>query len=321
MNQIETALAKNKNAGFTLELLSPRYLLTWTGILILKLSTFLPYELLMKIGNIMGNLVYKVSPTRAEIVKINIEKCLAVKGEELENLVKLNFQSLGRGIFEMAYAWWASDKKIRNLPQIIINEDLLKNSGTGALVLIKHSTHLELDLRILSCYFDLTGMYKLQTNKVINHMMIRSRDKYIKGSVVNNEVLKAVRWVKEGKRFLYAADQDYGEKVSTMIPFFKSPAATVRFPAMLSRKNVNVVMADVSKIEKNYVVELISLKNLQDDEDFLKQMNILYEECIKKEPEGYLWMHRRFKSGLTNSIYPKLVRREKKRAKKRAKRN
>ena len=320
MNRIETALAKNKNTGFTLELLSLKYLLTWTGILLLKLSTFLPYDLLMKLGNVIGNVVYKVSPIRAEIVKINLEKCLAVKGKELENLVKLNFQALGRGIFEMAYAWWASDKKIRNLPQIIVNEDLLKDSS-GALVLIKHSTHLELDLRILSCYFDLTGMYKLQTNKVINHMMIRSRDKYIKGSVVNNEVLKAVRWVKEGKRFLYAADQDYGEKVSTMIPFFKTPAATVKFPAMLSKKNVNVVMADVSKIEKNYVVELISLNNLQDDEDFLKQMNTLYEECIKKEPEGYLWMHRRFKSGLTNSIYPKLVRREKKRAKKRAKRN
>ena len=175
MNRIETALAKNKNAGFTLELLSPKYLLTWAGILILKMSTFLPYDLLMKIGNVVGNVIYKVSPTRAEIVKINLEKCLAVKGKELENLVKLNFQSLGRGIFEMAYAWWASDKKIRNLPKIIINEDLLKDSSTGVLILIKHSTHLELDLRILSCYFDLTGMYKLQTNKVINHMMIRSR--------------------------------------------------------------------------------------------------------------------------------------------------
>ena len=114
MNRIETALAKNKNAGFTLELLAPKYLLTWAGILILKLSTFLPYDLLMKLGNIMGNVIYKVSPTRAEIVKINLEKCLAVKGKELENLVKLNFQALGRGIFEMAYAWWASEKKIRN---------------------------------------------------------------------------------------------------------------------------------------------------------------------------------------------------------------
>ena len=121
MNRIETALAKNKNTGFTLELLSLKYLLTWTGILLLKLSTFLPYDLLMKLGNVIGNVVYKVSPIRAEIVKINLEKCLAVKGKELENLVKLNFQALGRGIFEIAYAWWASEKKIRNLPQIIIN--------------------------------------------------------------------------------------------------------------------------------------------------------------------------------------------------------
>ena len=110
------------------------------------------------------------------------------------------------------------------------------------------------------------------------------------------------------KRFLYAADH-YDEKVSTMT--FKTPAATVKFPAMLSKKNVNVVMADVSKIEKNYVVELISLNNLQDDEDFLKQMNILYEECIKKEPEGCLWMHRRFKSGLINWICSKVGREEK----------
>ena len=136
--------------------------------------------------------------------------------------------------------------------------------------------------------------------------------------MVNNEVLKAVRWVKEGKRFLYAADQDYGEKVSTMIPFFKSPAATVKFPAMLSKKNLNVVMADVSKIDKNYVVELISLKNLQDDEDFLKQMNILYEECIKKEPEGYLWMHRRFKSGLKIQ-YIKIGKKREKKGKKKGK--
>ena len=217
MNQIETALAKNKNTGFTLELLSLKYLLTWTGILLLKLSTFLPYDLLMKLGNVIGNVVYKVSPIRAEIVKINLEKCLAVKGKELENLVKLNFQALGRGIFEMAYAWWASDKKIRNLPQIIVNEDLLKDSS-GALVLIKHSTHLELDLRLLSQFFTLTGMYKSQSNAVLNYVMIKARNNYIDASLTNKEGLKAARWIKSGKIFLYAADQDYGQNVSEMVP-------------------------------------------------------------------------------------------------------
>ena len=88
---------------------------------------------------------------------------------------------------------------------------------------------------------------------------------------------------------------------------------------MLSKKNVNVVMADVSKIEKNYVVELISLKNLQNDEDFLKQMNILYEECIKKRTGRLLMDAERFKKWINKFNISKLLRREE--PIKRAKRN
>ena len=36
-----------------------------------------------------------------------------------------------------------------------------------------------------------------------------------------------------------------------------------------------------------------------------------------KEKEGYLWMHRRFKSGYKDSIYPKWSSRDKKREKRR----
>ena len=31
---------------------------------------------------------------------------------------------------------------------------------------------------------------------------------------------EAVKWIKNGHRFLYAADQDYGEKNSQFLPFF-----------------------------------------------------------------------------------------------------
>jgi len=53
----------------------------------------------------------------------------------------------------------------------------------------------------------------------------------------------------------------------------------------------------------------------------LSSMNECYEGFIKKEPEGYLWMHRRFKSGSENAIYPKWSSREKRRAKRRMKRD
>ena len=193
----------------------------------------------MRLGDSLGLLIHKVSPHRKEISAININRCLKKEGDELNQFVKSNFQAVGRGIFEMAIAWWASDRKIKNLKTRLVNGHLLESHVEGVLVLIKHSTHLELDLRLLSQFFDLTGMYKSQTNAVLNYVMIKARNNYIKASLTNKEGLKAAKWIKSGKIFLYAADQDYGQNVSEMVPFFGHDAATVTFPALFCKRNKN----------------------------------------------------------------------------------
>ena len=295
-------------------------IVTLAGIGLLRIISLLPYEILMRLGNSLGLLIYKVSPHRKEISAINVNRCLKKEGDELNQFVKSNFQAVGRGIFEMAIAWWASDRKIKNLKTRLVNGDLLENQVGGVLVLIKHSTHLELDLRLLSQFFDLTGMYKSQTNAVLNYVMIKARNNFIKGSLTNKEGLKAAKWIKSGKIFLYAADQDYGQDVSEMVPFFGYDAATVTFPALFYKRNVKIIFADVSYLDGTYEIELKEMHSSQNRYEFLKGMNDLYQEFILKEPEGYIWMHRRFKSGLQESIYPKWSSRDKKREKRRLKR-
>ena len=295
-------------------------MVTWIGIGLLRIISILPYGILMRLGDSLGLLIHKVSPHRKEISAININRCLQKEGDELNQFVKSNFQAVGRGIFEMAIGWWASDKKIKNIKTRIINGHLLEERVEGALLLIKHSTHLELDLRLLSQFFDLTGMYKSQTNAVLNYVMIKARNNYIKASLTNKEGLRAAKWIESGKNFLYAADQDYGQNVSEMVPFFGHDAATVTFPALLCKRNIKIIFADVSKVKGTYEIELKELHSSQNRYEFLKGMNDLYEEFILKEPEGYLWMHRRFKSGLRESIYPKWSSRDKKREKRRLKR-
>ena len=291
-------------------------ILTWVAIGILWLLSFLPYPILMKLGDLIGLFLYKVSPHRREITRINIERCLRLESKESNDLVKENFRSIGRGIFEMAIAWWSSEKRIRKFKIRIINKEVLKNSEDGVLVLIKHSTHLELDLRLLSQYFDLSGMYKLQTNKVINYVMVTARNKYIKSSLTNKEAMKALRWIRSGQKFIYAADQDYGIKVSEMIPFFGHDAATVTFPKIFARKKIRIVFADISKVGELFEIEFKELE-ISEEDKVLQKMNELYREFILKEKEGYLWMHRRFKSGYEESIYPKWSSRDKKREKRR----
>ena len=296
-------------------------LLTWLGIGILRLISYLPYPILMNLGDGIGSLMYIFSPHRKEISEINIKLCLDIKDNELDKLVKENFRAIGRGICEMAIAWWSSDKKIKELDTRIINKKLLEDTQTGSLVLIKHSTHLELDLRLLSQHFDLTGMYKSQTNEAINYVMVRARNNYIQGSLTNREAMKAVRWIRSGKNFLYAADQDYGLKVSKMVPFFGQTAATVTFPALFLKKEIKIVLANVSKIDDTYEIEIKNIDSSTSEEEFLFEMNKTYEEFIKKDPSGYLWMHRRFKSGQVESLYPKWISRERRREKRRLNRN
>jgi len=313
MNQLK--LSKTKPI-FRETLKSIGDILTWVGIGILWLLSFLPYPILMKLGDLIGLFLFKISPHRREITKINIERCLRLESKESTDLLKENFRSIGRGIFEMAIAWWSSEKRIRKFKIRIINKEALKDSEEGVLVLIKHTTHLELDLRLLSQYFDLSGMYKLQTNKVINYVMVTARNKYIKSSLTNKEAMKALRWIKSGQKFIYAADQDYGLKVSEMIPFFGHDAATVTFPKIFARKKIRIVFADVSKVGELFEIEFKELE-ISEEDKVLQKMNELYREFILKEKEGYLWMHRRFKSGYEESIYPKWSSRDKKREKRR----
>ena len=309
-------ISPGKQLGFLDTIGSINEILTWFFIGILWLVSFLPYPVLVRLGNFIGLILYRVSPHRREIMKINIERCLKIEGAESDALIKANYRSIGRGIFEMAIAWWSSEKRISKIDTRIINKEILENSGEGILVLIKHSTHLELDLRLLSKYFDLSGMYKLQTNNVINYVMISARNKYIKGSLTNKEAIKAIRWINSGRKFLYAADQDYGLKVSEIVPFFGLDAATVAFPKILAEKKIKIVFADVSKIGDVFEIELRELKTAESDH-FLQNMNEIYSEFILKEKEGYLWMHRRFKSGYAESVYPKWSRRDRNREKRR----
>ena len=288
---------------------------------LLRIISLLPYEILMRLGDSVGLLIHKVSFHRKEISSINIRRCLKKEGDELNQFVKSNFKAVGRGIFEMAIAWWSSDERIKKLDTRVLNKRLLEDTQTGALVLIKHSTHLELDLRLLSQHFDLTGMYKSQTNKAINYVMVRARNNYIQGSLTNREAMKAVRWIRSGKNFLYAADQDYGLKVSKMVPFFGQTAATVTFPALFLKKEIKIVLANVSKIDDTYEIEIKNIDSSTSEEEFLFEMNKTYEEFIKKDPSSYLWMHRRNKSGQVESLYPQRTSRERRREKRRLNRN
>ncbi len=312
----------NQDPKFKFSLLHPKYVPTWIGMGFIYLCKFLPYKVLIYLGTLFGYLLYGVSPHRKQIAEANIKLCFPDKSQiEIHDLVKDHFKNIGIGIFEIAIAWWSSDKTIENLKRSSKNLDIFKelDKEKGVLILIKHSTHVELDIRLMAKEIELGGMYKPQSNEVMNYLMIRARNKYVVGAIHNHQAKQAIQWINNGQKFLYAADQDYGEKNSQFIPFFGIDAATVTFPEKLSRSGVKIVMANVSKNLEGFDLEFHEIADYKEEGSVLKEVNQFYENYILKSPENFLWTHRRFKSRPQGqeSIYSEWKSRDKRRKKKR----
>ena len=312
----------NQDPNFKLLLLHPKYLPTWFGMGLIYLCKFLPYKVIIFLGTLLGHLLHGISPHRRQIAKANIQLCFPDKNEEeIDVLVRGHFKNMGIGVFEIAIAWWSSARTIDNLKVSSENVNIFKelDKDQGVLILIKHSTHVELDIRLMAQEIELGGMYKPQSNEVMNYLMIRARNRYVIGAIHNHQAKEAVQWINNGQKFLYAADQDYGEKNSQFIPFFGVDAATITFPERLSKSGVKIVMANVSRNKKGFHLEFHKISDYKEEGSVLKEVNKFYEKFILNSPENFLWTHRRFKSRPPGEapIYSEWKSREKRRKKKR----
>jgi len=313
----------NNKVSFEASMLSPRYFPTWMGIGLLYLISQCPIQFQLFLGKFLGLILHSVSSQRKKIVEINLKLCFPNKTEEeRREMVKEVFKDMGKGLLETGIAWWGSDQFIEKLITKKLNFELLDDVNEGCLILLKHSTHAELDIRIICNLIKAGGMYKSQTNKVMNYLMIKARNKYAIGTVTNRQTRRGLGFLRNGLKFLYAPDQDYGTKGSEFIPFFGIQAATVTLPSDLFKKGIKVYFYNVERVGSGYEITLEDLGSKTNEENFLNLMNETYEKAILKTPTQYFWMHRRFKNRPEGEegFYPYWKKREERREKKRNKR-
>ncbi len=312
----------NNEVKLELSMLSPSYLLTWLGTGFLYVLTLLPIKIQLFLGGQLGSILLFISPQRKNITQINLQLCFPDKTQiELEKMVKEVFKDIGKGLIETGIAWWKSDRFIDKLINKKTDFEHLDSNNEGCLILLKHSTHAELDIRIISRLLRVGGMYKTQTNKVMNYLMIKARNKYLIGTVTNRQTRRGLTWLRNGLKFLYAADQDYGAKGSEFVPFFGIQAATITLPSDLFKKGTRVYFFNVMRVNSSYEITLDEFSQQTDKDGFLNEMNNFYQKAILEAPTQYFWMHRRFKTRPEGEegFYPHWKRREARRERERNK--
>ena len=255
---------------------------------------------------------------RRKIADKNLEVCFPELDKlDRSKILNKHYLHLGASIFQGLKAWVLSSENFKKLLINIDEFDLdeLKKSSQGNLILIPHTTDLEITGRVAAIMFNVNAMAKKQKGRLVNNFIFSSREKYFKQILFPNEVLKSMRLLQKGENLLYLPDQDYGYDHSIFVPYFNIPTLTVKFPSIAKKRTgCKIYFLYLKDIKNRYKIILkkidMSGENLYED---LTLLNKEIEISIREQPERYLWIHRRFKHRPKDDleIYDQSLMREK----------
>ena len=265
----------------------------------------LPFALQMRIGRGLGLLSYHFAKQRRHICEVNLKLCFPELTEaQRQQLVKDTFIANGMGLIEIGICWYRNIEDFRDRVTVVGLEHLekAKAQGRGVLLLCAHFSTLELGGCLTNMISPMDVTYRPNKNPLFQAAMLKGRRRHFPRVLEREDVRGAMRSLKEGRTLWYAPDQDYGLRHSVFVPFFGNEAATITATSRFARFNNSAVLfyrhfrnADNSGYHLEFSPELESFPS-DDEVADARRINCLVEDAIRKQPDQYLWLHKRFKT-------------------------
>ena len=281
----------------------PRLYPSWIGVGLFWLVGQLPWNFLLATGRGLGHLAWRLAKRRSHIARTNIRLCFPeLTPEEQENLARRSVISTGEAILEMAGSF--SNHRIDLDKRLVIKGmehiEQARADGKGVLLLGMHFNSIDVGSRLLGYLMDFYAVYRPNDNLVIDRLINQGRGNYLKGNVPRSDIRQMIRLLRNGEVLWYAPDQDYGIAHAVFVPFFGIPAATITATSRIARMGKARVIptAHYRLPGGRYQIEFgPPLENFPsgDDEADTARINQTIEHYVRKHPEQYLWVHKRFK--------------------------
>lgn len=277
----------------------------------LRLVECMPYAIILILGRLLGKLARRLSLRHVHIARRNIEMCLpSLSPLEREQLIRLHFDSLGMGIFESTMCWWSSDERIRSLSRVEGCEhlDSAQQRGSGVILLTAHFTTLEIGARIMNAVRPICALYRPLKNPVLAAASESARERRSRGAIRHNDIRGMIRALKNNEIVWYAPDQSYRKKGAQMVRFFGTAAATNIGTSRLAQlTGATILYFSHERLPDGAGYRIVihppsaaipSADGVSDAEHFHR----FIEAQVRRVPEQYWWVHRRFKGLATD--YP-----------------
>jgi KDO2-lipid IV(A) lauroyltransferase len=283
--------------------LHPKYWPTWLGIGILRVFEPLPHSLLYLLGRGLGRFVFLFPSSFKRIARRNLELCLPeFVPAARERILREHFAGLGAALFETAVSWWSSNERIRHITMMTGLEHLqaAQATGRGVLLLSAHFSSIEIGCRALAARMPLNVMYRPTKNELIGEFVHSRRALQTKRAIPRDDVRTLVKALRDGDVVWYAPDQSFRTKGAQMVKLFGIPAATKTATSRIAgMTNALVLPYFFERLPGGGYRGSIHppLENFPTDDPVAdtERFNHIVETEVRRMPDQYLWIHRRFK--------------------------
>ena len=282
----------------------PRYWPTWLGMAILRLACLLPHAAVLAIGRTLGRLAHSIGGSRRAIVRRNIELCFPeLTAPEQDALVYEHFKALGISVLELGLGRWASTRHLQSITQLegIEHVQAALASGKGVILLAAHFTTLEIMGRVLAATippFD--AVFRKNRSEFMTELQRSGREVSAATTIEKRDIKAMIRSLRNNRAVWYAPDQSYNRKGAEVITFLGVPSMHTTATSTLARlgKAVAIPFFPMRNPDGTYThIMYPPLDGVPSGDvaaDTKKYVAVL-EEHVRKCPEQYFWVHRKFK--------------------------
>jgi KDO2-lipid IV(A) lauroyltransferase len=267
-----------------------------------------PHRLSLWTGRCLGSFVYRLG-VRTDVALSNLSRAFPEKEpKEIEVMAHSCYRHFGAVLSEFARLPMLNKQNVDRYVRFINPEILDKclQEGRGGIVVSGHFGNWELmGAAVAIKRYPVSYVVTTQRNKRVEKLMDRIREgvgvQIIKRRQAIKGVIKALR---ENRLVAILSDQDTHE-AGVFVPFFGRPASTPKGAAMFSlRTGAPVVFAESYRNDDGKLVvhlERLGREDLPEDHDeaileLTKRYTFRLEQAIRRHPEQWFWMHRRWKT-------------------------
>lgn len=284
----------------------PEYLLLYAFTRIIYI---LPFNFSVKIGRALGRLVYRLDKRHRRIALENIASTLGLKGAEAEKIVLSVFENLGMVLAEFIKIPTIDKSFLDKRVSVEGFENYLKakSEGKGVLMLGAHLGNWELlGATLLLKMGEVASVVYMKTkNPYVDRFIDSIRKSYGINTIPHHNAMKQVlAALRRGEAVGVLLDQHGGQKEAIKVDFIGRPAATsIGFAIMALRTGAPVVpmfMVREGDGRFRFIYEKpIYLEKSGDLEKDIRDGTIIFnkviEDYVRRYPEQWFWVHRRWK--------------------------